>query len=1332
MGKCPAADFDLSQDGILGLSQERHAASVGKPWNMLSDPDVVRVLHRFVSLASLFSLAAGILGLAGWMSRIAVLKSVIPGGVIIKPNATVCLVMIGSSLWLLREKDRQPFSGIKQRSGQLLATITAVVGLLSLTEHLFGWDLGIDQLLFLDEDPWEAFGSVRPGLMAPITALDFSLLGLALLLLDWTITWRSRGYWPAQFFALAAGIGSIVGLLDFILRSLTSYTHVALQTAVALLLLSCSVVCARPERGLAALIASSRLGGTITRRLLPAAIIVPVLIGALSWKASFTGLTSEWGDVTLMIVAMIVLLAGLTVWNGYRIDRSDAERRQAEGALHEREEELREAQRLARVGSWWWDTRADSVTWSEELYRIAGRDPKLPAPGYQEHSRFFTPQSFTRLNAAVEEAIQTGTPYEVDLEMVRADGVVRSVTGRGEVQRDADGQVVLVRGTVQDITERKQADEALQKSAEEIRDLYNRAPCGYHSLDKDGVFVRINDTELDWLGYARNEVIGKMHFSDLLTAEGLKTFGKWFPRLKAEGMIQDVEFELLRKNGSSLPVLLSATAITDRHGHYVMSRSTLYNMTERKRTEAALRQSQVNLNRAQAVAHIGSWYLDVPQNRLTWSDEVFRMFGVPKGTGLTYEAFVSMVHPEDRERIDQAWTAALRGAPYDIEHRIVVGGELKWVRERAQVEFDKDGNPVEGIGTVQDITERKRVEKELLRVNRAHRALSSCNQALLRATDESVWLQEVCRVIVNEAGYRLCWVGYAEPDDAKTVRPVAQAGFDEGYVQMVNVTWADTEHGRGPTGTCIRTGQTQVVTDVATNPRFAPWRSEALKRGYASIIAIPIVVDSELFGALTIYSSETEAFRDEEVMLLSELAADLGYGITTLRTRAERERAEEEIRTLNAELEQRVTARTAELQAANQLKDQLLARQDEAAAELLEAREREIKIGFRIQQMLLLDQPPQDVPGFRIAALSIPSQQIDGDFYHFFKHENQCLDLIVADVMGKGIPAALLGAATKSHFTEALCHLMAMSMNGELPEPREIVAAAHADMVRQLIDLESFVTLCYARLDLGKQSVDLVDCGHTGVIHWRSRTGLCEMLHGDNLPLGIREGEIYDQFSGLFETGDVLLFYSDGVTEARNPAGELFGPDRLAECVRSNSGLEPEALVDAVRTAVLTFSHADGLSDDLTCVAIKVEEQAVPVARADIEIDSDPRDLHRARQFVRTFCSALPGSPLVDDRVAELVLAVNEAASNIMKHAYHGRADQRIHLEAVALSGRVSIRLHHLGDPFDPSAAPAPPLDGSRESGFGVYLITKSVDEVRYCRDERGRHCIVLAKLCKT
>jgi len=1140
--------------------------SAGRPGHALTNPNVARLLGHIVAFACAVSIAVGLLGLAGWVFNVPVLKSVIPGQVVIKPNAAVVLLLLGLSLWLMRKPGDRPVDNGRLRIGQVLAILSAVFGAVSLVEQAAGWDLGIDQLLFR-ETAADVIGSLRPDLIAPITALDFLLLGLALLGLDWTIPWRSRRYSFAPILACVAGVTSIVGLLDFVLKSAVSYTHIALQTAVTLCLLALGVVCARTGRGIAALFVSAGVGGTLVRRLLPAAIAIPILIGALWWTALSAGVSSVWAGGTTMIVAMIVLMGSLTAFIGFLIDRADRERRNAEQALHRREEELREAQRLARVGSWYWDINTQNLVWSEELHHIAGRDPKLPLPDYDQHGCFYTVESFARLNTAVRQARQTGTPFELELEMVTEAGTMRSVIGRGEAERDDTGKVVWLRGTMQDITERKATEAALRRSAAEIRDLYNHAPCGYHSLDKDGVFVQINDTELDWLGYTRDEVIGKLKFSDFLAPGSVPMFGVAFQQLASEGSVRDIEYDMIRKDGSVMPAMASATAITDADGNYLMSRSMVYDMTARRRAEDQLR-----------------------------------------------------------------------------------------------------------------------------RVNRAHRALSSCNQALVRATDELVLVGQICQVIVDEAGYRLCWVGYAEHDAGKTVRPIAQSGFEEGYLQAANITWADTDRGRGPTGTCIRVGQIQIAKNIATDPKMAPWRADAVRRGYASSIAIPLGDAARPFGALTIYSSEIEAFGDAEVRLLTELASDLSYGIMSLRSQAERERAK---------------------------------------AEAI-ARENEVGIGFRIQQMLLLDEPPRDMTGVRVAAVSIPSQRIAGDFYGFFAQQDASLDIIVADVMGKGIPAALLGAAAKSHFTQALCHLMALSPVGALPEPREVVTLAHAGMGRQLIELESFVTLCYARVDLIRRRLDLVDCGHTGVIHVRSGTGLCEMIHGDNLPLGIREGEIYDQIAIPFETGDVFVFFSDGVTEAPDAAGERFGPERLMECVRTNGSLACAALVNAIRTGVVAFTGSDQLYDDLTCVAVEIGERRRPLAQAELEISSDLKELSRAREFVRGFCHGLPDTPLSVDRVAEVELAVTEAASNIMKHAYQGRTDQRIQIEAESFPDHVAVRLHHLGNSFDPSGVAPPAFDGSRESGFGVYLLTRSVDDVRYYRDERGGNCIALVKLHKS
>jgi PAS domain S-box-containing protein len=175
-----------------------------------------------------------------------------------------------------------------------------------------------------------------------------------------------------------------------------------------------------------------------------------------------------------------------------------------------------------------------------------------------------------------------------------------------------------------------------------------------------------------------------------------------------------------RKDGSSIPVSVSACVVKDENGEVSGMVAVVHDITKRIRRVKALREIQRDLKRAQAVARTGSWRIDVQRNILLWSDENHRIFGVPKGTPMTYETFLEKVHSDDKKYVDERWQAALRGEPYDIEHRIVVDGEVKWVRERAELEFDSNGTLQGGFGTTQEITDlvemRQKLEDALAKV----------------------------------------------------------------------------------------------------------------------------------------------------------------------------------------------------------------------------------------------------------------------------------------------------------------------------------------------------------------------------------------------------------------------------------------------------------------------------------------------------------------------------------------------------------------------------------------------------------------------------------------
>lgn len=204
-----------------------------------------------------------------------------------------------------------------------------------------------------------------------------------------------------------------------------------------------------------------------------------------------------------------------------------------------------------------------------------------------------------------------------------------------------------------------------------------------------------------------------------------------------------------------------------------------------------------------------------------------------------------------------------------------------------------------------DQTTKHVAQQALRKANRTLRLLSQCNEALVRATAESGLFKEICRVVKEQGGYSVAWVGFAEDDAEKSVRIVADAGAAPGLVEALKITWADTPRGRGPTGTAIRTGKPCTSQDVNTDPSIEPWRNLVSAVGHPSVCALPLLADGRAFGTLTVYSAEHEVFSAEEIALLQEMADDLAFGIVTLRARVMQLRSEAALR--ESETQLRVT-----------------------------------------------------------------------------------------------------------------------------------------------------------------------------------------------------------------------------------------------------------------------------------------------------------------------------------------------------------------------------------------------------------------------------------------
>ena len=397
--------------------------------------------------------------------------------------------------------------------------------------------------------------------------------------------------------------------------------------------------------------------------------------------------------------------------------------------------------------------------------------------------------------------------------------------------------------------------------------------------------------------------------------------------------------------------------------------------------------------------------------------------------------------------------------------------------------------------------------------------------------------------------------------------------------------------------------------------------------------------------------------------------------------------------------------------------------------ELERARYRELDVGSRIQKQLLLGVVPEDIPRASIATLTIPTQQIDGDFTDFIKHDPRHIDMLIGDVMGKGVPAALLGAAIKSSVLQAISQLVCASNVTSLPTIEEIITTVHRKVCPQMISLRSFATMCYARFDLEKYRLDLIDAGHPNTIHFHKSCSKSTLLNSENMPIGFCENEVYQQHSYRIEPGDVLLFYSDGLMEAKNSAGEIFGVQRLSDLVEEFSHLEPDKILREIYGRVAHFTHSVSFRDDLTCIAVKIKSPTDSrlVHSQTLVMSSNLEDLVRLRKFIKDFCNR--EADLSSKFINQLELAVNEAASNIMRHAYEGLPDKQIILDARILEDRVLFELTHWGKPLSQLQISAPAFDGSQQHGFGLYLIRNCVDEVNYISDERGKSVVRLTKL---
>lgn len=374
-------------------------------------------------------------------------------------------------------------------------------------------------------------------------------------------------------------------------------------------------------------------------------------------------------------------------------------------------------------------------------------------------------------------------------------------------------------------------------------------------------------------------------------------------------------------------MLIDARRIYQEANKTQMVLLAIEDITERKQAEEALRESEkffsgtlndmltfvAVLEPDGKVIFVNNTPLDMAG--ITLNDVKGKMF---------YDAFWWQYSEETRQQIKEDIEICATGETlvHEIELQTVEGG-LIWIEYSMHPIYDEDGKIKYLVPEGRDITERKQAENHIQHLQSVLMAIRDVNQLIVHEKNRQKLLQGACDILIQTRDYKLVWIGLVQKG-TKDVTPVAQSGFEEGYLKSIKITWDDSAIGKGPTGTAIRTRKPAIMRDMVGNSRYQPWREEAIKRGYASSVAVPMVYENKEYGALNVYAAITDAFDEEELGLLVEVTQDIAFALYNTEQEEERKRAEDALHKAHEELETRVSERTSQLNKA--LTDMELAR----------------------------------------------------------------------------------------------------------------------------------------------------------------------------------------------------------------------------------------------------------------------------------------------------------------------------------------------------------------------------------------------------------------------
>ena len=583
------------------------------------------------------------------------------------------------------------------------------------------------------------------------------------------------------------------------------------------------------------------------------------------------------------------------------IARDVTEKKRAEAALRESKELLQLFIEQAPVSLAMFDNQmrylAASRRWKEDnglgdreltrqsLYNVV---PEIPERWKEAHRR----------GLAGEVLRAEADRFE------RADGSVQWIRWEILPWRDAEGGVAGILIFTEDVTQRIEAEEHLRDSKELLQLFIKHSPAALVMLDRE---MRHMAASLRWLesfSLKEEEIIGRSHYEVL---PYVPEHWKEAHRRGMAGEVVGVDAELFKWPDGTL-VWTRYEVMPWRKGNGDVGGIIIFgeDITERKAAQEALERAEEKFREIFQDAPEGIFQTSPEGRVVTMNPASAEMLGyesAAEAVAAIQDAAQDLwVYPEERAR----FVALLeqQGTVRDYQYRFKrKDGKQIWLSATVKKITGPDGKTIYYQGFNEDITEQKRLEAALQANARELQLLSEINNTLVHAKSEEELLRACCRIMVETGGYRMAWVGFAEEGPGKPVVPVAHYGYEDGYLKVVKITWADAEQGQGPGGRAIRSGKVEIAEDFCADPVMTPWHEEALQRGYHSVIALPLRLSEGNMASLIAYRAKNGGFSISERRLMEQIASDLAYGIANQRAEIARTRHQEDLR---AALEQTI------------------------------------------------------------------------------------------------------------------------------------------------------------------------------------------------------------------------------------------------------------------------------------------------------------------------------------------------------------------------------------------------------------------------------------------